>query len=355
MKASIVKVCVVVFLLATSVAAKQGPRLPSMVDIGTQGGGFVLPQSINTRRPDGWTLIDYGVVCGQSSHATDINNQGQVSGWCYSFDHPGYQAFVWTLENGITDIGFGQANAINDKGQVVGGTGHAFLWTATEGMVDLGTLGGDYSLAHDINNSSQVVGYSRTSLGEYHAFLWSAKKGMIDLGTLGGNESQARAINDRGQVIGISRIATGEWRAFLWTSKSGMVNLGSFGGETFALDINNQGVVVGYSMDGSGTILPFRWSTADGMESLAIPGNNSYGIARGINNSGEIVGSGYPYPPPPTEQHGFFWTEKDGMVDLGSLDNSWTEARKINSKDMIIGGASITLGEERFVLWVRQR
>ena len=85
MKASIVKVCVVVFLLATSVAAKQGPPLPAMVDIGMLGGGFGLPENINNKGQDGWTFLDYGVVCGQSSYpyATDINNQGQVSGWCY--------------------------------------------------------------------------------------------------------------------------------------------------------------------------------------------------------------------------------------------------------------------------------
>jgi probable HAF family extracellular repeat protein len=301
-----------------------------------------------------WTLIDYGVVCGQSTHATDINNLGQVSGWCYSYDQPGYQAFVWTFENGLIDLGSGQANAINEKGQVVGGNVHAFLWTATEGMLDLGTLGGE-SLAHDINNLGQVVGYSRTTSGEYHAFLWSAELGMIDLGTLGGDESQARGINDRGQVIGISRITTGEWRAFLWTRKSGMLNLGSFGGETFALDINNKGVVVGYSVDGSGTPLPYRWTKAGGMESLTSPGNNPYGIARGINDSGKIVGSGYPYPPPPSETHAFLWSEKDGMLDLGSQYNFATQARKINSKDMIIGSAYVSLTEEHFVLWERQR
>jgi probable HAF family extracellular repeat protein len=41
-------------------------------------------------------------------------------------------------------------------------------------MRNLGTLGGDYSLAYGINDKGQVVGYSdTTSGGVYHAVLWS--------------------------------------------------------------------------------------------------------------------------------------------------------------------------------------
>src|SRR4051812_26533463 len=37
---------------------------------------------------------------------------------------------------------------------------------------DLGTLGGTYSTAYGINDSGQVVGYSRTNDGYEHAFLY---------------------------------------------------------------------------------------------------------------------------------------------------------------------------------------
>jgi len=49
-------------------------------------------------------------------------------------------------------------------------------------ITDLGTLGGSFSEAHDVNERGQVVGESTTASGEFHAFLWE-KGTMIDLGT----------------------------------------------------------------------------------------------------------------------------------------------------------------------------
>jgi probable HAF family extracellular repeat protein len=80
----------------------------------------------------------------------------------------------------------------------------AFLWTATGGMVDLGTLGGTESVAVAVNRHGLVIGQSTTRTGDKHAFVWTAAGGMADLRTLGGTESNAVDVNERGQVVGQS-------------------------------------------------------------------------------------------------------------------------------------------------------
>jgi probable HAF family extracellular repeat protein len=84
-------------------------------------------------------------------------------------------------------------------------------------MKDLGTLGGRFSSAHGLNDLGQVVGQSDL-LSTAHAFVWTASEGMRDLGTLnGGGVSFADAIDDLGQIVGASSTSSMRSPAVLWT------------------------------------------------------------------------------------------------------------------------------------------
>ena len=122
-----------------------------------------------------------------------------------------------TLDRGTVST----PSAINESGQVIGfsrissGEQHAFVWDYLHRMQDLGTLGGTFSIPRAINESGQVIGISRISSGEQHAFVWDSANGIQDLGTLGGPSSTPSAINEAGQVIGNSLTSSGEQHAFL--------------------------------------------------------------------------------------------------------------------------------------------
>jgi probable HAF family extracellular repeat protein len=190
--------------------------------------------------------------------ATDVNNSDQVAVNGSATHGVGLTIHALLFDKGkIQDIGEGlAAYGINSRGEVVGWSGHAFLYDGT--THDLGVLGTsdtNYSRsgANAINDKGQVTGFSTTSTtGVSDAFLYDGS--MHDLGNLGGGTSDGLAINNRGQVVGDSVVMTATGyanHAFLYTSGVGMVDLNSLidpaSGWTLesATAINDSGEIAG--------------------------------------------------------------------------------------------------------------
>jgi len=283
--------------------------------------------------PGGGTQ-DLGTLGGPSSRGYAINESGQVAGSSTTATGATH-AFLWTPGQGMRDLGTlpGGASSIargmNDRGEVVGQSTrprvnpdvpfygpvtHAFRWTASLGMEDLGTLDGlNATIAYDINNSGQVVGraYSVDQDHyppidpEYHskAFLWTPGQGMQDIGGLSGGFSIAHAINDVGTVVGrswVERPRSIVYHAFRWTAAAGMQDLGAFAlssDSSVAYGINNSGQIVGSSKVGIGFDLAdytvtnaFIWTASEGLENLTP--TTGIGTARAINDRQQVVGDG---------------------------------------------------------------
>ena len=128
------------------------------------------------------------------------------------------------------------------------GEDRAFLWTASTGLLDLSTLGGESSAPVALATMGRAIGISDTSWGASHATLWTTDDAPValDLGALGYRSSTPVGINDRGQVAGTYIDRSGRSRAFFWDETYGFVPLGALGGDdSQAMAIGTDGRVAG--------------------------------------------------------------------------------------------------------------
>jgi len=190
-------------------------------------------------------IRDLPLIAGDTSGAaTAINNRGQVvgiSGICdqavgrYSAKH----AVLW--DNGsVVDIGnlgvelWNTPMAVNQHGDIVGFFGtdptdldgnflRGFFWSKKEGIREIAPLplpGHISNQANAINERGQVVGFSCTIDADCRAFLWENGdlKNLNDLVVPGftGVLLFAQDINDQGEITGRAfDPATGLRRAFV--------------------------------------------------------------------------------------------------------------------------------------------
>ena len=284
---------------------------------------------------------------GDGSMAMAVNEHNQV---VVNFND---RAFLWTLKDGLTDLGHlgggkSYGYATNNQGQIVGEsyinntTSHAFLWQNGQ-IHDLGALSsGVRNLAISINNLGQVIGASLNSNNSISMFQWT----QGDLQPLDLQGGFARKIIDDGRMVGSKNN-----HAWLWTAPGAGQDLGTlpapYNGNAEAYDINKNGQVVGCAMQlnppADNASHALSWTQSGGLQDLGTVGNIP-GISRAlaINNQGYIVGWSDYTTPDGTRTSGCLWTPAGDKFSLDTLVINHPGERigdgiDINDKGIIVG------------------
>ena len=200
-----------------------------------------------------------------------------------------------------------KAHGINSQGQLAGAGKeggpnfytHAALWLNEDTeAIDLGFLGQgiplNYSEAYGVNDLSHVVGNS--AIGSFiRGFLWRSGQ-MTDLGALSGQVvSEASAINNTGLIVGKSNIFPVVWEYDITNPNDAPriqqlpIPAGFFSATTTA--VNDAGDVVGYAGSPNIDSHAVLWRNGIAIDLGVWPGGH-YSVANGINNLGQIVGTG---------------------------------------------------------------
>ena len=345
-------------------------------------------------------MEDIGSFIGEAnSYASDVSGDGStVVGMAnLSIELDGIsnrvqQVFRWTSD-GLQiigtlrqdNLGNSYANAVSTNGAAIVGsaetettsTGYmnrqAYRWTAEDGMLALGTFRADgtgYSDARDVSgDGAVVVGNAENDDSRQLAFLWTNGE-MTSLGTLRddglGTSSAAAVSKDGSTVVGQAEVTPVDQfyapqQAFRWTESDGMIGLGTLRmdgtGYSYANAVSADGsVVAGYADSDLGASQAYRWTSADGMQGLGTLRTDDSGssYASALSEDGSTV-VGYSEIEPVDSnvshsQRAFRWTESDGMVGLGTLqdDNSgYSGATAVNADgSVVVGYSEVTVGSD---------
>ena len=363
-------VTTIVLACFSNAVAQTGYKV---TDLGTLGNdNMSCAMSLNNQ---GWTAIQDGnaVPGQQDAIGTLLNGRDAI-------DINGFQIDLGTLGGQNSFMNWGE---INDFGQIVGysetsvpdpndedicGFGthltcRPFLWQYFH-MSTLPTLGGNNGQASAINNRGQIVGFAENGIVDSTCspgttnsriqlpVLWEKGNHGIykaqALPTGSDPDGDAFWINDRGQAVGNTGTCAGATsHAASWKNGT-LTTLQDLGTFALAFSINDQEQIVGFVGSPDGTTQYGALWQNDTLTALGILPGDFGGIASGINNKGQVVGSNFDSKF--NWSHAFIW-QGGVMTDLNTLfpasSNLYaTMANKINERGQIAGMAIVLSGPD---------
>ncbi|HWE86452.1 MAG TPA: hypothetical protein VG267_16020 [Terracidiphilus sp.] len=343
---------------ASNAAAQTSYKV---TDLGTlDGDNMSCAMTLNDR---GWTAIQDGnAPPGQQDAITKLLNGRDA------IVIDGVQVDLGTLGGENSFMNWGE---INDLGQIVGysetdaldpngedvcgfGTGHIclpFLWQGFH-MNALPTLGGNNGQASAVNSRGQIAGTAETSVTDpgcpphliSSPVLWKNGKAQPLPTVDNDTDGDAFWINDLGHAVGqTANCSQTISHAVSWTNGTASA-LPDYGNGAVAFGNNDLDQIVGGVGSADGTTESGALWRKGTLTTLGLLPGDFGGIASGINNRGQVVGSNWDSTF--NWAHAFIW--QDGvMTDLNTLipasSNLFaTMANKINERGQI-GAMAIVL------------
>lgn len=213
------------------------------------------------------------------------------------------------------------------------------------GITDLGTLlseasSGAWSISE---NGAVVVGDSPVSEQSPNAFRWVA--GNTPGMELLANNSEAGDVSADGAVVVGMDLAT--QHAFRWTERTGRVDLGTIGApssKSYAHAVSGDGnVVVGsagsFTDVYAGCQHAFRWTEREGVVDLGTLGASGCSTAWATSGDGSVL-VGASDNNVSSYRHAFRWTKAGGMLDLGTFGGDDSIASDVSSDGTVVVGAA---------------
>jgi hypothetical protein len=255
---------------------------PLTIDAGRRVAGTVATTGgmvPGVRAVDGtWTTAaNFPHAFGQTGIAASaaINEVGTVVGASTGGDYNTYGPFIWGGENAVQPLPgidpdplwttHGVARDINNVGQVTGycggfvcggATQSAFLWSQAGGLNIIASSSSfENHVGLAVNNHGQVVVSRQRGQNDgssiWHLLLWSQTLGLVDLQAPTGGGILSADINDAGDIVATFGLVTGGANAYIYRNGEWrLINELVPEGDPFLVDevvaINNSGMIVGH-------------------------------------------------------------------------------------------------------------